>query len=415
LRSNQNLFRRTSLKRFIGVLVVALAASSAVAADSDFYQRLLQRGIAHYNDGNYAPAMQELKLAAFGLVDSLDQFETAYVYYTNAAQKLQKEASARDALQRILAAEKIEHRYAALTLPAEVRTAFEAAARSLLRRDELGLLRIGSAAAPKTTEIVVPDPIVPAPKTPQPAPATPQPAPTTPQPAPVTPQPQPKAPQPAPVIPQPAPVKPQPQPVPRAPQPAPVIPQPVPVKPQPQPVPVKPQPQPAPVTPQPVPVPVKPQPQIATPQPQPVQPAPQPQPPLPQPAAPPQPPTRPAPANDTGETIFAAERAVNQGDLASARNLYRALLAQPQLPRTSALRIAEGLYRSRDFPNTVKAFGRAMPLARGEEPYRYYLAVALYETGNYAAAKRELAAALPYIDETPDVSRYRAKIEGAVE
>lgn len=375
------------------MLVVALAASSAVAADSDFYQRLLQRGIAHYNDGNYAPAMQELKLAAFGLVDSLDHFETAYVYYTNAAQKLQKEASARDALQRILAAEKIEHRYAALTLPAEVRTAFEAAARSLLRRDELGLLRIGTAAAPKTTEIVVPDPIVPAPKTPQPPPATPQPAPATPQPAPVTPQPQPKAPQPVAVIPQPAPVKPQPQPVPRAPQPAPVIPQPQPAKPQPM------KPQPAPITPQPSTQqpPVTQQPQSVPPQPQ------------------SQPPTRPAASNDIGETIFAAERAVNQGDLASARNLYRALLAQPQLPRTSALRIAEGLYRSRDFPNTVKAFGRAMPLARGEEPYRYYLAVALYETGNYAAAKRELAAALPYIDETPDVSRYRAKIEGAVE
>jgi hypothetical protein len=52
-------------------------------------------------------------------------------------------------------------------------------------------------------------------------------------------------------------------------------------------------------------------------------------------------------------------------------------------------------------------------LARGEEPYRYYLAVALYETGQYARAKQELADVLPFIEITPDVARYRTKIEGA--
>ena len=51
----------------------------------------------------------------------------------------------------------------------------------------------------------------------------------------------------------------------------------------------------------------------------------------------------------------------------------------------------------------------------GEESYRYYFAVALYETGQYKAAKRELAEALKFIELTPDVAHYQAKIEGAIE
>src|SRR5204862_71324 len=62
-----------------------------------------------------------------------------------------------------------------------------------------------------------------------------------------------------------------------------------------------------------------------------------------------------------------------------------------------------------------RAFERAAGFRKGEEPYHSYLAVSLYETGRYNAAKRELAAALPYIEVTPDIARYRIKIEGAIE
>jgi len=75
--------------------------------------------------------------------------------------------------------------------------------------------------------------------------------------------------------------------------------------------------------------------------------------------------------------------------------------------------IAEGLTRARDFGGAVKAFTRVGVFRSGEEPYRYYYAIALYETGNYRAAKRELAAALDFIELTPDVQRYRARIESA--
>ena len=97
------------------------------------------------------------------------------------------------------------------------------------------------------------------------------------------------------------------------------------------------------------------------------------------------------------------------------RSLYRGIVDAPQLTHANALRAAEGAYRSRDFATAVRAFQRAGSIGKGEEQYHYYYAVALYETGLYAEAKRELRAALPYIEVTPDVARYQTKIEGAIE
>ena len=57
------------------------------------------------------------------------------------------------------------------------------------------------------------------------------------------------------------------------------------------------------------------------------------------------------------------------------------------------------------------AFRKLGAFARGEEDLRYYDAVSLYETGNYGAAQKELACALPFLQITDDVSRYRSKIE----
>ena len=91
------------------------------------------------------------------------------------------------------------------------------------------------------------------------------------------------------------------------------------------------------------------------------------------------------------------------------------MLDSPQLSHASALRAAEGLYRSRDFAGAIRAFQKAGSIGAGEEQYHYYYAVALYENGRYAEAKRELQAALPFIEVTPDVQRYRVKIEGAIE
>jgi tetratricopeptide (TPR) repeat protein len=139
------------------------------------------------------------------------------------------------------------------------------------------------------------------------------------------------------------------------------------------------------------------QPQPTRPQPQPVQPQP------------------PAPRVSVEVMLADADRAINSGDLAAARSLYRAIVDAPQLTHANALRAAEGAYRSRDFATAVRAFQRAGSIGKGEEQYHYYYAVALYENGLYADAKRELHAALPYIEVTPDVARYQSKIDGAIE
>lgn len=362
--------------------LIALVGTSAFAASGDeFYARLLTRGVSQFNEGNYAGAYSSMKVAAFGFLEDIPRFQTAEIYMTIAANKLKRESDARVAAQRVVAAERIEKRYASLSVPAEVRTQFEEAARKLLTPDQFAALRGGGAARPPQSPPQTP---------PQTPPKTPQP------------QPPPKTKEiiiPAPVVvpaPQPPPASKAPNTTTQAPAPAPRV---QPPAPQPKPV-LQPQPQPAPMQPAPVPVPVPVQPR-------PVPPQPQPQPPPPQ-----TPPVRP-PA-DAG-SLADADRAVNSGDLATARSLYRSILDAPQLSHATALRVGEGLYRSRDFAGVIRAFERAGAIGKGEEQYHYYYAVALYESGRYGGAKRELRAALPFIEVTPDVERYRVKIEGAIE
>jgi hypothetical protein len=121
------------------------------------------------------------------------------------------------------------------------------------------------------------------------------------------------------------------------------------------------------------------------------------------------------PAGNVDSTLAEARRAIDSGDIAGARSMYEALAASSSLSHEQTLRVAEGLYVVRDFAGAARTFARAGAIGRGEERYHYAYAVALYETGRYGDAKRELAAALPHITITPDVARYRAKIEGAIE
>jgi len=126
---------------------------------------------------------------------------------------------------------------------------------------------------------------------------------------------------------------------------------------------------------------------------------------------PPTPNPQPPPPTLT-QQLSSAERALNSGNLTEARRLFR-LTLDANLSHEQAIRIAEGLYRARDFAGVLRAFERIGKLKPGEEPYRFYLAVGYYETGKIAAAKKELAAVLNYIEVTPDVARYRDKIQNA--
>jgi hypothetical protein len=120
-------------------------------------------------------------------------------------------------------------------------------------------------------------------------------------------------------------------------------------------------------------------------------------------------------ASDIRKAILDGQQALDDGDLGRARELYRPLLEASLLPHDPALQVGEGLYRTHDYAGAVRAFQRAGGFSRSEAQQQYDYAVSLYEIGRYGDAKRELAHALPSLEVTPEVARYRTRIEGAIE
>ncbi|MFL6246180.1 MAG: hypothetical protein ACJ74H_09165 [Thermoanaerobaculia bacterium] len=106
-----------------------------------------------------------------------------------------------------------------------------------------------------------------------------------------------------------------------------------------------------------------------------------------------------------------AETFAIAGQLEDANRIYSALAQSPTSTREAIAAAAAGLYRTGGFAEAVRAFTRLGKFAVGEDDLRYYYAVSLYEIGKYDEAKTELAAALPNLQRTEDVERYRAKIE----
>jgi hypothetical protein len=106
-----------------------------------------------------------------------------------------------------------------------------------------------------------------------------------------------------------------------------------------------------------------------------------------------------------------AEALGDQGEIDAARRIYARLTGSPAREVVAAA--AVGLYRTAAYREAIDAFRSLGALARGEEDLHYYYAVALYEVGELAAARRELACALPFIEVTDEVARYRLKIENS--
>jgi tetratricopeptide (TPR) repeat protein len=313
------------------LVLLALSTPALAASAADFYLTLLRRGTADVDAGRNAEAVANLRIAAFGLVDSIEHYEIAQAYLAIALDRMEQPDQAREAVRRILAAEKIEKKFRGIALPETTRIAFEAVAKKVLAAEAAALS--GGAIAKPSEPVIVDrvDVITETRKPADPSPATP---------ATATPK-------------------------------------------QEQPPPPKPQ------------VPA----QVSQPR--------QSEAPRSAPAA------KPATARnpDFSAQLAAAERALSGADITEARRIYREVLTAPALDRAALIRVAEGFYRSRDFANTLAAFERAGTLRSGEEPYRYYIAVAAFEVGQFDRARRELKAALPWIEMTPDVQRYRAKIE----
>ena len=330
--------------------VLLMPVAVFAASGDEFYQRLYQRGMAHFAAGEYATAFTELRNAGFGFVEQVDQFVTIQAYAAIAAHRLGHDDDARDSMLRIVKAEKIEPHYRSVKLPDDLRAEDDNIAAVLLTRQECTVLgvptAIQDAAKTKPADLVPtpgkrPNVAVTAPRDrggADTAPPESDPSTTTQQSAPSS----------QPVTPQPA--TPNPQSVSHVPEQA------------------DPAPQPTPST---------------TPD---TQPQPRPAPPV----------STEQPDMKTVDASFAeAQRAVDNGEIKQARTIYNALLNGPSLPHATMLRLGEGLYRVRDFAGATLAFKGAGTIGRGEELYHYYYAVALNETGRSDEAKRELAASLP--------------------
>lgn len=111
------------------------------------------------------------------------------------------------------------------------------------------------------------------------------------------------------------------------------------------------------------------------------------------------------------QSLRSADDAVAAGDLQAATIVYERVAQSANATREALAEAGSGLYRIGAYRSSVAAFRRMGAFASGEEDLRYYFAVALYESGDYVAAARELACALPYLEENPEILRVRWKIE----
>jgi outer membrane biosynthesis protein TonB len=360
--------RRSTLLSF----ALAIAVSALAATPTEFYAGLLQRGILSFEAERFADATTQLKLAAFGLVDSIENYQKAQVYLTLTYDRLGDVEKARDAARRVVVAERIQPRYGTLAMSAGVASSFETVATRLIGASEVSVLK----RSPQTT--VQPPAVAqpPAQTTQAPKPSTPVVAPKPVESAPATTE-------------KPKPVE---KPAAKPAAPAPIVPKPSTS---------------APATPPPSsPSTTNSSTSAGSASPRGSS--------QPAPAAPQKPAASQISPQDVSAKFAAADRALSSAQLSEARRVYRALVDSPGLSREMLIRAAEGLYRARDFDGALTAFSKVGALRRGEEPYHYYLAVALYETGQYARAKAEMDAAAPFIEITPDVARYRSKIESAI-
>ena len=150
-------------------LSVALIAIPAFA--QSFYEARFQNGVVDFNRASYARAVDELRVAAFGRVDDIAAYETAEIYLALANDKLDRVEDARLATLKVAQAEQIKPAYAALQLPADLRTAFERLLPALLSREQLtnvpAFVRFAGQALSATTGTPTPSrrspPVVPTP------------------------------------------------------------------------------------------------------------------------------------------------------------------------------------------------------------------------------------------------------------
>src|SRR5688572_26345962 len=95
-------------------VLAGLAAPATAATPSEFYMNLLRRGVASYEATRYPDAAKQLRIAAFGLIEAIEQYQLAQMYLTLTYDKMGLSDRAREAAHRVTVAERVERRYAAI-------------------------------------------------------------------------------------------------------------------------------------------------------------------------------------------------------------------------------------------------------------------------------------------------------------
>jgi len=158
---------RTTLTTLIGF--AAIAALVVAQAPSTAPDALLERGIASYRAAQYADAAKDLKAASDALLSTeqmqayvnsgkfanIDKFEKALVYLTLAETKLGHKEQAREAVLRLVTAERIDNAYARLPLDADAAEFPQIAAR-LVPGTKLGASTQIAAAPAQTAPAATP-------------------------------------------------------------------------------------------------------------------------------------------------------------------------------------------------------------------------------------------------------------------
>jgi tetratricopeptide (TPR) repeat protein len=317
-----------------------------------FYASLLTRGVSDAQRGDFFKAVKELRISAFGLVETPSEYLRAQVYLANALEHLGRHAEAATAVEKASLAERIDSSYATVAIDPETRSAFEALAVKALRPEQLAMVpsfRKTAAPPPAPPVVVVQKPVVVAPK-----PVAVVPKPVTPPPVAVE------------------------KPVVVAPKPAPPVQKPVAQAP----APVQ-QKQPPPV--------VIESPLVAASKHQ---------------------PSQSSAALDASLQIADAQRMLNEGKILAARQIYLRLTQVDGLGRSTMLDVAKGLSLTSAWRESSVAYQKAMPFRSGEEIHQFYESVNRYELGDVAAARELLTRALPALPVTRETSLYKAKILG---
>ncbi len=115
--------RRTIVALLVGVAAAGLGAQASPV--DDFYQARLQEGRIAFQTGRPVEAVDQLRVACFGLMDSPQLYSEAIVWLGLAQDRLNRAADVDATLRRFLEAEKRFGGYARIVLPAESRREFD--------------------------------------------------------------------------------------------------------------------------------------------------------------------------------------------------------------------------------------------------------------------------------------------------